>query len=171
MVFDSGFVDALYAETSGHPFLTANVLVDLVDHLIARKRKMRELSLAAADFEAFRDERFTARRLCLSKEYKFFRKAIEEALGRSAKSKAPWLYCIYSILRALNNEYGDAAACSVSDYDQMFRSLGLEQIGMSSEVVLGTGLQTNFLSMTDDVVGIKIRMLGRLAGIAKHQAS
>ena len=49
MEYTAEFFDALFDETAGHPFLTANVLVEFVDWLIETKRPQSALRVDGAD--------------------------------------------------------------------------------------------------------------------------
>src|SRR5205807_4939514 len=78
--FDAGFVDTLFAETSGHPFLTVSVLISLVDWLIEERRKLGDLRLSRDDFEVFAKSNLKSATISLKEEYAFFREAISEAI-------------------------------------------------------------------------------------------
>lgn len=100
--FDSSFADELFAETRGHPYLTVKLLTVFVDFLIERETPAGSLFLVGHDFQEFRAAKLNRRRLGQEPAYAFFREAVAEATSRDCKGYAPWLYCVYSLLRASN---------------------------------------------------------------------
>ena len=95
----SDFLDALFDETAGHPFLTANVLVEFVDWLIETKRPQSALRVDAADFGGFASRRLKADRILSSGEYEFFRRGAADAMSERGFKTNPWLFATYWILR------------------------------------------------------------------------
>jgi len=165
------FLDALYSETAGHPFLTVKVLVAMLDWLIEGRRPLRDLKLSAHDFEGFHRSKLNTRELSLSPEYVFFREAISEATGTFGRTSDPWLYCVYSIMREIALASPDSLTCSMSDVDSIAARLDVTSLGFTADYLLGTAAQANFLRVTGDNVQPKIRILGRLAGVTRGKVS
>ena len=86
------FLGALFAETAGHPFLTANVLVEFVDWLIDTKRPQSALRVDDSDFEHFVAVRLQVDRILSSRAYRFFRKAAAEAMSERGFRNNRWLF-------------------------------------------------------------------------------
>jgi hypothetical protein len=162
--FDQTFANAIFQETAGHPFLTVNLLADLVDWLIECQRPANSLALTADDAEAFVEARLTRARISVSREYRFFREAMAEATSVVGLRHTPWLHAIYSCLREMGD---DPPGVSRTDFDSVVAQLGLEEQRLSADVVLSTGMQSNFLEYDGDVVSPKIRLLGRIAAASR----
>lgn len=169
--FDSGFLDELYSETAGHPFLSVNVLISFVDWLIDQKRPLRELSLALGDFTSFADAKLDTRSVGASSEYMFFREAISEAISDSGRRQNPWLFAVYSALRQMALDSPHTFACSTRDFESIALRLGIEGLGLTVDYLLATAAQANFLDIQYDTVRPKIRALGRIAGISRKRIS
>ncbi len=99
----SDFLDALFDETAGHPFLTANVLVEFVDWLIEKKRPQSALRVDGGDFGGFASTRLKADRILSSGEYEFFRRGAAEAMSERGFRTNPWLFATYWTLRELSS--------------------------------------------------------------------
>ena len=91
----AGFLDALHSETAGHPFLTANILIEFVDWLIENKRPQSGLRVQEADFVEFERGRLGVNQILLSPEYDFFRQAAAAALSEQGYRDNPWLFEVY----------------------------------------------------------------------------
>ena len=91
--YDTGFLDSLYNETSGHPFLTANTLCVMGDWLIQQQRSADRLVLERSDFVKFRDTQLGPRKMIQNADFSFFRGAASEALGRRGyeSNRKAWL--------------------------------------------------------------------------------
>jgi hypothetical protein len=168
---ESGFLDALHMETAGHPFLTVNVLVELVDWLIDSRRPSRGLKLRAQDVEEFSQLRLTAQRLQLSSEYDFFRAAISEALSPAGARMNRWLHAVYGALRGIALHSPQTSRVSLDDFAAITAATpDRAGAGIAAEDLLRTGVQANFLSFDGSMVGPRIQMLGRLAGVTRPRA-
>jgi hypothetical protein len=164
---DQGFVSALYAETTGHPFLTVNVLRELVDWLIEQRRPVADLSLSSEDMRAFAEVKLEPKGISLSKEYLFFRETIAEAISTEGRAQTPWLYAVYSVLRHMCRESPSSFGCTRNEFDALVKELGLSELGFTSDAILSTASQANFLSYNDSHVWARIRVLGRIAAITQ----
>jgi hypothetical protein len=160
--FDGAFADALYEETAGHPFLTVNVLISLVDWLIEQQRPSRALKLTRDDFVEFGLKGLTLKSISMKREYDFFREAISESLSVFGKTQNPWLHAVYRTLRQIGKESPDLN-CSQSDFVRMVEDLHISKLGFSADQILRTGFQANFFHYEDEMVRPEIRILGRIA--------
>jgi hypothetical protein len=163
VTFDAGFLDALFAETAGHPFLTANCLVEFVDWLIETKRPVAALDVDEGDFAAFAAAKLTQARLSVSPEYSFFRSAVGQAVGAAGRRDTPWLHAVYSTMRNLCRAAPDAFSCSRADFSTIAATQQVDALGFGADGILRTGAQANFFTFDDESVRPRIRLLGRIA--------
>ena len=165
----AGFLDALHDETAGHPFLTANVLVELVDWLIEKKRPQNDLRLQDADFAEFAHEKLNATRILLSPEYDFFRHAAAAALSEQGYRDNPWLFEVYWVLRELSSANSGAFRVSRADFQEAASHIPIPKGGCPPDcsVLLRTASQANFLSHDDHHVSVRIQALGRIAAAVR----
>ena len=162
----AGFLDALFEETAGHPFLTANVLVEFVEWLIERRRPQRGLKVRKQDFTNFSRKKLDASGILRTSEYDFFRRATAEALSEQGYRSNPWLFMIYWILRLLSSGENGGFRVSQTDFQALVDRIPIPHGGQRPECVelLRTATQANFLSHDERQVCVKIRTLGRIAG-------
>lgn len=168
---DASFLDEVYAETSGHPFLTVNVLVSFVDWLIEHKRELHELQVSGHDFRVFAHSELASFNVSMSPEYSLFRGAVTEAMSDDMKVHDPWLYLVYSATREIALTSPDSLSCTYQDFSAIADSLGLPEMGFTANSLLSTAIQSNFLAYEDDTVRPRIRLLGRIAGVCPRRAS
>jgi hypothetical protein len=164
VVTREGFVDAVYDETGGHPYLTANVLTEFVEWLIDTNRRLGDLAVGPDDFRTFRDSRLIPKRITLTPEYQFFRQAVAEALSDAGRAQTPWLHAIYACLKSMCEGRG-ALGCSRREFTQIVQARNLAELGFSAESLLATGNQANFLQFNHQRVWPRIRILGRIAAV------
>ena len=160
---DPGFLEALHRETAGHPFLTVNVLCALVDWLIEQKRPYRGLNLGETDFTEFRGAKLKPSQMAMSIDYSFFREAIKQAMSERGYKNNRWLFTVYWVLREISRR--DPESLSIPR-DRLHAVMA--RIPAPGELddpweVLRTATQANFLQYNEEEIGVKIRMLGRLA--------
>lgn len=163
------FLDALFDETAGHPFLTANVLVEFVDWLIAAKRQQSALRVDGGDFNEFASRRLTADRILSSQEYGFFRQAAMEAMSERGFRMSPWLFSAYWILRELSNGGAENFGTQEAGFEELTRGIPVptgERLPDRAEI-LSSASQANFLNVNDHTVSVKIRTLGRIASAVR----
>jgi hypothetical protein len=170
VVMRAGFVDAVYNETGGHPYLTANVLTEFVEWLIDSHRKLGDLAVGPEDFHTFGNSRLTARRVSLTQEYQFFREAVAEALSDEGRAQTPWLHAIYTCLQAMCSGPG-ALGCSRREFARIIHDHRLDELGLTAETLLTTGRQANFLLFNPQRVWPRIRILGRVAAVTPAAVS
>jgi hypothetical protein len=164
VVTREGFVDAVYGETGGHPYLTVNVLTEFIEWLIDTDRKLGDLTVGLDDFRVFGNSRLVPKRISLTQEYQFFRQAVAEALSEEGRTQTPWLHAIYSCLQGVCAGRGPLA-CSRREFAQIIRDRGLGELGFTVETLLSTGSQANFLVFNHQRVWPRIRILGRIAAV------
>lgn len=159
------FLDELYNETAGHPYLTANVLSEFVDWLIEIKRPQMNLRVDELDFGEFENRRLTQERMLLSSDYEFFRKAASSAMSINGLKSNRWLYTIYWIMRLLSKSRSKNKEKSVTEFKRMYKRIPIVEGDElpSSEEILRTATQANFLSFDGSKIKVKIRTLGRIS--------
>lgn len=159
-----GFLDALYRETAGHPFLTANVLCVLVDWLIAKQRSLRGLRLRERHFQAFHEDKLDLRQLTLYDDLSFFRETARQAMSeRVYHSPDRWLYATYWSLRQIATTDCSSLTVSRSDFLELMNGIPAPGDLPDANDILRKASQANFLRVSDDQVRVKIGMLGRIA--------
>ena len=163
------FLDALFAETAGHPFLTANVLVEFVDWLIDTKRPQSALRVDGSDFERFAAGRLQVDQILSSRAYRFFRKAAAEAMSERGFRSNSWLFAAYWIIRRLSSDRADRFAAPLAGLDELTRKIPVpagERLPDPDELLSSASL-ANFLERDRDAVAVKIRTLGRIAAAVR----
>ena len=163
------FLDALFDETAGHPFLTANVLVEFVDWLIETKRPQSALRVDGGDFGGFAGRRLNADRILSSREYEFFRRGAAEAMSERGFRTNPWLFATYWMLRRLSNDEENRFCSQTSDFEALTRGTPVPTGGRLPDPaeILRSACQANFLRNDGDAVSVKIRTLGRIASAVR----
>jgi hypothetical protein len=170
--FDRSFVNRVFLETAGHPWLTANLMVDFVDWLISSKRTINSLSFDETDMSSFASRRLRRDRISVSRQYQFFRDAaIPQALSANGRRQNPWLYSIYSVIRRIVIENPESFVCSRDEFVDMVQRLGIGDLGLTPDLLLTTGEQANFLTFNDRSVAPRIRLLGRIAAVATAEVN
>lgn len=163
------FLDALFAETAGHPFLTANVLVEFVDWLIDTKRPQSALRVDASDFEHFAAGRLQVDRILSGRAYRFFRRAAAEAMSERGFRNNPWLFAAYWLIRGLSGDGADRFAAPLARLDELTRKIPVpagERLPDPEELLSSASL-ANFLERGRDAIAVKIRTLGRIAAAVR----
>lgn len=160
--FDSSFAAAVFEETSGHPYLTVNLLVDFCDWLITTKYRLAEASLSAQQFTHFAKDRLTLPLLKRSPHYEFFHSQMAEYLSEQARSDEPWLYAIANILDRIAKKHPKTFTCTINTYEQWAAQI-VPLMPMPAARLLTTGSQANFLEDMNGHVSSRIRLLSRLA--------
>ena len=168
------FMDAVFEETAGHPFLTANVLGEFVDWLIEERRPQVDLRVDKTDFTKFTSRKLKRDRIELSPDYEFFRNAAASAMSKDGYNTNPWLYTMYWVLHLVSKEKKNNFRVRLID----FKEVVVDRIPVpdggnlpTSEEILRTGSQANFLSYDSRRVSVKVRTLGRIASAARPALS
>ena len=160
------FLDALFEETAGHPYLTANVLVEFVEWLIKAKRPQLGLRVLVGDFAEFVAQRLNANGIMLSPDYDFFRNAAAAALSGPGYRSNRWLFAAYWTLRLVSSEDRDAFRVPRREFAELISRIPVPDGEFSRDEcpeILRSASLANFLSYDDDWVSVKIRTLGRIA--------
>lgn len=158
-----GFMDALYRETAGHPYLTVNVLRVLIDWLIEQRKPLRGLRLRKDHFWSFRKHKLGFDQMALCKDYNFFREAARQAMSEKCYHSNRWLYTTYWVLRHIAKANDTDLFVSHSDFVEIVGRIPAPGKLPDANELLRTASQANFLGVSDDQVSVKIRTLGRLA--------
>ena len=158
-----GFLDALYRETAGHPFLTANVLCVFVDWLIEQQWSLRGLRLRERHLQSFHEQKHGFEQLSLYEDYSFFRKAARQAMSERGYRSNRWLYTVYWVLREIAMSNRSELAVSRNDFAEVLDRIPAPGDLPDANEILRTASQANFLRVSDDQVSVKIGTLGRLA--------
>ena len=169
--YDPGFLDALHAETAGHPFLTVNTLCALVDRLIEQKRPHRGLTLRNDDFLGFEDKKLRPAQMALTSDYDLMRGAAKQAMGERAYASNKWLYAVYWIVRAIARENTDDFSVARGRLPEIVENIPAPGPLPDSNQILRTATQANFLRYDDDKVAVKVRTLGRLAASVRPEVA
>lgn len=163
--FDASFAAAVHNETSGHPYLTVNLMVDFCDYLIGNRYRLGGPSLTVQLFDDFTRDRLAVSALKRSPHYEFFHGQMAEYLSEQARTNEPWLNAIATILRTLATKHPKNFTCAFSSYEQWGAPIGAVA-RMTAARLLTTGSQANFLRDNGGQVSAGVRLLARLAGAA-----
>ncbi|WP_162903961.1 MULTISPECIES: hypothetical protein [Ralstonia solanacearum species complex] len=163
--FDASFATAVFEETSGHPYLTVNLMVDFCDWLIGTKFRITGEALSAQQFTSFVKDRLTPAALKRSPHYGFFHGQMAEYLSERARTEEPWLASIANILRLIADKHPRNFTATFSNYEQWAEPVSVVA-RMTAARLLTTGSQANFLEEKGGSVLPGIRLLARLAGSA-----
>ncbi|WP_045747760.1 hypothetical protein [Actinoplanes rectilineatus] len=159
---DPSFIDGVYAETSGHPYLTVNLLREFVQSLIDQGRPQSELTLDRSDIEGFCGAALTPSMLGRSSEYDFFRSAAAEALGDFGREHSPWLHDVYACMRGLMQASPTTFRCSHADFEAIART-----VTTHPQTLLTAAAASNFIAHDNQWVWPRIRLLGRIAAVSE----
>ncbi|WP_433495478.1 hypothetical protein ACQP26_09440 [Micromonospora sp. CA-248089] len=161
---DASFVDAVYRETAGHPYLTVSILSGLVDWLIEEKRPVNKLELTRDDFDQFAATRLRPAAVSLNRDYGIFHEAAREALSEAGRQRSPWLHEVYAVLRAVARSSPETLRCTRRDFEEIAAQVS---DGIDAGRLLATSSDSNFLAYDDQHVWPRIRLLGRIAAVAQ----
>ncbi|MFJ3790388.1 hypothetical protein [Kitasatospora sp. NPDC090091] len=165
---DTAFVDAIYAETAGHPFLTVNLLRDFVAFLIEKERRQSDLQLTLEDAVQFSEIRLRPSHISRSREYEFFRRAASQAMGARDGRDTVWLRAVYYCLSEIVRASPETMRCGMKDFENIVERIG-PSTGMSADRLLSSATESNFLDSDGEWVRPKIRLLGRIAAISQGE--
>lgn len=163
--FSAGFCNAVYEETSGHPYLTVNVMVDFCDWLIKTDFYTSEKVLDKSIFDAFVKVRLTIGQLSKSNFYQFFQTMLNQYLSDHGKNEDYWLYLIAKILNTIATRHPRAMSCSTIDYVANAKQAGLSTM-IEANQFLSKATMSNFLKNDGSTVRPGIRIMARLAACA-----
>lgn len=164
--FTTTFIEAVYAETSGHPYLTVNLMVDFCDWLIGNKNIAPASALDANLFLSFSKERLSLAALSRSTFYQFFQSQLNSYVSGSEKSDELWLYAIAKVLSQIGRRHPRALSCTIASYNEI-ASKAVAGSSLTPAMLLSTGLMSNFLKKDEGHVKPAIRLMARLAACSK----
>lgn len=161
VVLDPEFVDRVFAETGGHPFLTAKLLVSFGDWLIAQQRPWSSVDPVRPElFMEFSDARLKHAWVARNANYEMFRKAAADHLSPLGRMTEPWLHAVYSIMRSIALESRETFSVSIDQFAELAsRTADL----ISPEDLLSTASRANFLVDESGEIRPRIPLLGRIA--------
>lgn len=158
---DPDFVDLVFAETGGHPFLTGKLLVTFVNWLIANQRPAASLAPVRPElFREFTNACMGHTSIAHNEQYEMFRRAASDHLSPSNRDKEPWLHAVYSVLRNLVLSSPDTFSLSHNEFVELAERTGDL---VPPEDLLSTASRANFLVFEDGIVRPRIPLLGRIA--------
>lgn len=160
------FLDHLFAQTGGHPFLTVNVLVSCVEWLISSRIRRAEIRFDEELWSQFASSELVPTKIAINTEFQFFTEAASEAMSDDGLCSSPWLWAIYRSLREFALRFGAEADVDVDAFLEMYRYNALSRSGISGEEVLRTGSDTNFFHVAGDRVSTRIPVLAKIAAAA-----
>jgi hypothetical protein len=163
--FAPSFADAVFHETSGHPYLTVNLLVDLCDWLILNRRREGHGELDSAVFSAFAKDRLSQAALERSPYYSFFHGMLSEYLSELGRRDEPWLYAVSSVLIQIARKHPRSFGSSLPGFQQIAAPFG-PVARATPERLLASAVMSNFLKEHDGQVFPGIRLMARLAASA-----
>lgn len=158
--FDASFANAVFEETSGHPYLTVNMMIDFCDWLIATKHRLSSGDLAGRHFERFERDQLVSTVLKRSPHYDFFHSMIAEYLSEQARIDEPWLFAVARLLQSLAPKR--KFTMSVDSFEKLAAPMG-SAARMTAARLLMTGCQANFFQDKNGSVTPGVRLLARIA--------
>ncbi|HCR2012818.1 TPA: hypothetical protein ONC52_004712 [Enterobacter asburiae] len=166
--FTPSFIDAVYSETSGHPYLTVNLMVDFCDWLIESNSMNSEIILDGNIFQSFSKVRLTIATLSRSTFYQFFQSQLNGYIGGGENKDELWLYAITKVLNQIARKHPKVLSCPIARYNE----IALQSVGKSTinpSMLLSTGLMSNFLKTDGGYVKPAIKLMARLAACSKME--
>ena len=164
--FDPSFSDAVYEETSGHPYLTVNLMVDFCDWLISTGFKLGIAPLDASQFANFTKDRLTPAALERSPHYVFFHGMLSEYSSERGRAREPWLSAITNVLQEIAKKHPKIFTCSVNIFNQIAAPYG-DTLQMAPQRFLASASMSNFLLDQGGQVKPGVRLMARLAASVK----
>ena len=161
----AGFIDSVYEETSGHPYLTVNLMIDFCDWLIASHRRTSGLRLEPADMDGFTRDRLNTAVLQRSAFYSTFQQMIADSLSEAIRAKEPWLHAVTLVIQQICKKHQRALSCSEPRYREIASDTA-RSINLSPGQLLQGATMANFLASQGGQVRPAIRIFGRLAAVA-----
>ena len=117
---DDDFVDAVYGETGGHPFLTGKVLIAFWDWMIEQRYPISALSPVRAElYYQFAAACLTPRAVSYSHHYDMFKRAASDHLSPVGREADPSLHSVYSAMRGLVLNSPSTFSLPESQFEEM----------------------------------------------------
>ncbi|CAD0301404.1 hypothetical protein [Xanthomonas hortorum] len=163
------FVEAVYQETKGHPYLTVNVLVDFCEWLMASTDFELGTELGGHYFAEFSRERLEFVVLRNSPHYRLFHKMLAEFSSERSRAQEPWLYSVTSILREIVRRHPKRMNCSLAAFDQIAKPF--EELARNpSRQLLASAAMANFFNESKGTVSVGIPLMARLAATSTSRS-
>lgn len=165
VALDPQFVDQVFAETGGHPFLTGKLLVSFCEWLIDNQRPASSLAPVKPElFLEFAASGLGHAAIAHNHQYEMFRKAATDHLSPLGRETEPWLHAVYTILRNLVLSSPNTFSVSLDQFTELAeRTSDL----VSPEDLLSTASRANFLIHEAGLVRPRIPLLGRIAAAVR----
>lgn len=164
---DALFLDAVFEETAGHPYLTVNVLVHFFSWLVAHSLSATRGRLSGAEFRRFSEACLVGRPLATLPFYNFFRGAAEDALSSASRRRVPWLWAVYTVLRAAGLANKISPRLALPEYRALHsRLLRPVATRYGADALLESASAANFLAIDRSSVVARIPLLARIAAYA-----
>jgi len=155
------FVNSIYQETGGHPFLTVKLLISFMDWLIAGRRPVSLLTPVQAElFEEFTRSALNRTAILHNPHYELFKEAASRHLSPEGRSSEPWLHSVYSAMRSLTLSSPGSLTLTLDDY---VVNASRDCVGTSPHQLLSTATRANFLTFDGTFVRPRIPLLARIA--------
>ena len=164
--FDTSFVDSIFGETGGHPFLAINLLRDFVDWLIQQRVVPSKLLLTAELFKEYSTHGLGLSAIGRSRHYRYFRAAASEALSVEGIEHSPWIHVAYKVLRHMAlNSVADSISMSYTSIEEYLESslISARLNSYTTDSFLGSAAESNFIELSDDQVKARIPLLARIS--------
>lgn len=159
--FTSSFLEAVYEETSGHPYLTANLMVDFCDWLVSNNVE-NGVSLDANRFQSFSKDRLSLASLSRSTFYQFFQAQFTGYLSENTRKNELWLYAVARVLHLIGSKHPKVLSCPIARYNE-YAEKALANSTITPQQLLSSGKMSNFLKADEGHVKPAIRLMARLA--------
>lgn len=160
-----GFVDLVYGETGGHPFLTGKLLVSFWEWLIENQRPRSCLAPVTPElFLEFMALCLRHKAIAYNRHYEMFQKAAADHLSPLGREQEPWLHSVYSAMRTIVLSSPETFSLPL---DQFITLAERTSVGTSPEDLLSTATRANFLMLDSGMVRPRIRLLGRIAAAVR----
>jgi hypothetical protein len=166
MAFDPGFANAVFLETSGHPYLTVEVLVEFCQWLIDSQRPNAPVALSQGEFDEFARDRLCPDALRVSTGFTYFRNVVADYLSDDTRQQFPWLYAIHHALQRIAQESPVGLSVSQGRFGELVRPV-TEPLGWEPEYLLRSAKMSNFLAQEDDNIRPTIPVMARLAMVTR----
>jgi hypothetical protein len=165
--FTAGFADGLFEETRGHPYLTVNMIVSMVEWLIRTRTKVAKVRFDSGLLGNYFADELTPEKISLNTEYQFFLEAAADAMSEQGRRSNPWLWSIYRAMRMFVREFGAQGQCTTGDFIDRYGKLGLDRQGVAALDLLRTGDDANFFKVdVRSYVRVGIPVLARISAAA-----
>ncbi|WP_288366694.1 hypothetical protein [uncultured Acinetobacter sp.] len=159
--FTTSFLDAVYDETSGHPYLTVNLMVDFCDWLVTNNVESGS-PVDANRFQLFSRDRLSLASLSRSTFYQFFQSQFSGYLSEKTRKDELWLYAVARVLHQIGTRHPKVLSCPMGRYND-YALKALVNSTVSPQQLLSSGKMSNFLKTDEGHVKPAIRLMARLA--------